>query len=367
MDGMNSRFFSLLCNRLYTFYNFALTMSKKQHITIHDIAKELNVSASTVSRALNDNPRISKSTIEMVKSVAARYNYQPNVVASSLRRGSSKTVGVIVPRINRNFFANVIGGMEVILATSGYHLMICQTHEKLEHEVAAIKTLINARVDAVLLSISMETTHHDHLKLLTRGGIRLFYFDRVPAGTESGSVVVDDHSGAYHSVRHLLEQGYRKIIHLSGPDHINIYKDRKRGYLDAMHEAGFDVPPSWILSEPLVQEGGEAAFHSGMKMRKRPDAFFCSGDFAALGILQAAKRSGISIPGDLGVTGFANEPFTAFLEPSLTTVDQGGEQMGRVVSEMFLRCQQGQTDSSTCNQVVIKPELIVRNSSLLNS
>lgn len=341
-------------------------MAKKQHSTIHDIARELNVSASTVSRALQDNPRISESTRMAVRRMADQLNYQPNVMASALRRGSSKTVGVIVPRINRNFFSNVIGGMEELLATSGYHLMICQTHEKLENEVVAIQTLINARVDAVLLSISMETRHNNHLKLLTERGIRLFYFDRVPAGTMSGSVVVDDHLGAYLSVKHLLEQGYRKILHVSGMDHINIYKSRKEGYLQAMHEAGIDVPQSWILSEPLLLEGGESAFHTGMKMKKKPDAFFCSGDYAALGILQAAKRVGLSIPGDLGISGFANEPFTAFLEPSLTTVDQRGEMMGQTVAEMFLRCEKEESKAGACKQVVLKPELIIRNSSLLN-
>jgi len=341
-------------------------MIKKQHVTIHDIAKELNVSASTVSRALTDHPRISQSTRETVKRLAARYNYQPNVVASALRRGSSQTVGVIVPRINRNFFANVIGGMEELLATSGFHLMICQTHERMTLEVAAIQTLINARVDAVLLSVSMETTSHDHLRVLSQRGIRLFYFDRVPAGTESGSVVVDDHLGAYLSVKHLLEQGYKKVIHVSGPDHISIYNSRKAGYLEAMHEAGIEVPPSWILHEPLVQEGGEAAFHTGMRMAEKPDAFFCSGDFAALGILQAARRNGVSIPGDLGVTGFANEPFTAFMEPSLTTVDQRGEIMGRMVAEMFLRCEKEQSGSAGCKQQVISPELIIRKSSQPN-
>lgn len=340
-------------------------MSKKHHITIHDIARELNVSASTVSRALQDHPRISEATRDSVKKVAAKLNYQPNVVASALRKGSSKTVGVILPRINRNFFSNVIGGMEAILAGAGYHLMICQSQEKIENEVTSVQTLINARVDAVIISISMETIQHDHLKLLTDRGIRLFHFDRVPPGTENGSVVIDDHLGAYLSVKHLLEQGYRKILHVSGMDHINIYRNRKEGYLQAMREAGIDVPPSWILREPLVQEGGEAAFHKGMLMEKKADAFFCSGDFVALGILQAAKKEGRSIPGDLGVTGFANEPFTAFLEPSLTTVDQHGEVMGRKVAEMFLQCEMEEGRKTNCEQVVLKPELIIRNSSRL--
>lgn len=337
-------------------------MTKKPHLTIHDIARELNVSASTVSRALHNHPRISKATRDSVKKMAAQLNYQPNVVASALRRGSSKTVGVIVPRINRNFFSNVIGGMEKLLASSGYHLMICQTHEKLENEVAAVQTLISARVDAVILSISMETVKDDHLKLLSERGIPLFHFDRVPPDTENGSVVVDDHLGAYLSVKHLLEQGYLKILHVSGGDHINIYRSRKEGYLQAMHEAGIDVPPSWILREPLVQDGGVNAFRTAMRMKKKADAFFCSGDFVALGILQAAKREGISVPGDMGVSGFANEPFTAFLEPSLTTVDQRGEIMGQRVAEMFLKCEKN--DPGTCEQLVLKPELIIRNSSL---
>ena len=179
-------------------------------------------------------------------------------------------------------------------------------------------------------------------------------------------MVVDDHLGAYMCVKHLLEQGYRKIFHVAGPEHINIYRFRKEGYLKAMHEAGIDIPQAWILHRDLVQEGGESAFQTGVKMSKKPDAFFCAGDFAALGIMQAAKREGISIPGDLGVCGFANEPFTAFLEPSLTTVDQRGELMGRMVADMFLKCVEQDSNSITCRQEILKPELIIRNSSSLN-
>lgn len=337
----------------------------KQHITIHDIAKELNVSASTVSRALQNHPRISQSTREAVKKLAERYNYQPNVMASSLRRGKSRTVGVIVPQINRNFFANVIGGMEEVLAASGYNLMICQTHERVENEASAIKTLINARVDAILLSISMETTSNDHLKVLLERDIRLLFFDRVFEGTNVGSVVVDDQLGAYLNVKHLLEQGYRRIVHVAGADHITVYRERKDGYLKAMTEAGIDVPPSWIMEKPLILEGGESAFETGIELSGVPDAYFCAGDFAALGVMQAALKQGLRIPEDLGITGFANEPFTAFLEPSLTTVDQRGGEMGKIVAEMFLQCGKKTTPAESCDQIVLKPELIIRNSSIL--
>ena len=336
----------------------------KPLVTIHDIAKKLNISASTVSRALHNHPRISKATRDAVREVAEEYNYQPNVVASSLRQGRSKTVGVVVPRINRNFFANVIGGMEEVLAASGYHLMICQTHENLEDEKAALQTLVNARVDAILLSVSMETTQADHLTSLKDKGIKLFFFDRILESVNVGSVIIDDRLGAYLNVKHLIEQGYRRIIHVAGADHITIYSARKKGYLDAMNEAGIAVRPEWILEKALVLEGGESAFQDGMKQKERPDAFFCAGDFAALGVLQAALNKGIRIPEDLAITGFANEPFTAFLKPSLTTVDQRGGEMGRIVAEMFLECCENGNNPADCKKIVLEPRLIIRESSL---
>jgi len=339
---------------------------KKVHITIHDIARELSVSASTVSRALQNHPRISESTRTVVQKMAKQYNYQPNVVASSLRSGKSKTVGVIVPRINRNFFSNVIGGLEESLAASGYHLMICQTHEEYEDEATAIQTLINARVDAIILSISMETRNKEHIHELLDKGIRLFFFDRALEDIEVGSVVVDDKLGAYLSVTHLLEQGYRKIMHVAGADHINIYHARKEGYLQAMSKAGIQVHKKWVIERPLIVKGGESAFHYGMSLSAKPDAFFCAGDYAALGVLQAAKSHGMKVPEDLGITGFANEPFTEFLEPSLTTVDQKGGEMGKMVARMFLKYEEETTGLTACEKVVLKPELIIRNSSILN-
>jgi LacI family transcriptional regulator len=154
-------------------------------------------------------------------------------------------------------------------------------------------------------------------------------------------------------------------LHLAGSENIPIYRERKKGYLEAMHEAGIDVPPSWIIEESLILEGGNRAYHKAMKHSLRPDAFFCAGDYAALGVLQAAKKQGIHIPQQLGITGFANEPFTAFLEPGLTTVDQRGEEMGKQVAEMYLGCGEGEAPMNDCEKIVLEPELIVRESSRL--
>lgn len=337
----------------------------KPLVTIHDIARELNISASTVSRALHNHPRISKATRDAVHEIAEKYAYQPNVVASSLRQGRSKTVGVVVPRINRSFFANVIGGMEEVLAAAGYHLMICQTHEKLEDEKAALQTLVNARVEAILLSVSMETSNGKHVSALLDKGIKLFFFDRILDSVNVGSVMINDRLGAYLNVKHLLDQGYRKIIHVGGAKHINIYKARRDGYLDAMHEAGIDIHPAWILEKPLILEGGESAYQEAMDQSSKPDAFFCAGDYAALGVMQAALKQGLRIPEDLGVTGFANEPFTAFLKPSMTTVDQRGSEMGKIVAEMFMDCSEKDQGTPDCKKTVLEPRLIIRESSQL--
>ncbi|MEN8158202.1 MAG: LacI family DNA-binding transcriptional regulator [Bacteroidota bacterium] len=338
----------------------------KSHITIHDLARELNISASTVSRALHDHPRISKATRDAVRKVAKRYNYQPNVMATSLRQGRSKTVGVIVPRINRNFFSNVIGGMEKILAASGYQLMICQTHEKLEDEKAALQTLVNARVGAIIISVSLETTGDEHIRALQDRGIKLFFFDRIIQSQGTESVVIDDRLGAYMNTMHLIEEGYRKIIHVAGPEQITIYRDRKRGYMDAMAGSGIEVLPEWIIEKPVVQAGGEEAFHQAVQLKGGVDAFFCAGDYAALGVMQAARESGRKVPDDLGVTGFGNEPFTAFIQPSLTTVDQRGVEMGKRVAEKLIDCSENDLQPSECKKTVLKPELIVRDSSKPN-
>ena len=152
-------------------------------------------------------------------------------------------------------------------------------------------------------------------------------------------------------------------MHVAGAERINIYRGRKEGYLQAMHEAGIEVHPSWIMETSLVQEDGESAFTKSLKMK--PDAFFCAGDFAALGVMQAAGKAGINVPGELGITGFANEPFTAFIDPPLTTVDQRGAEMGSLVAEMFLKCEEEGSMSASCEQLILEPELIIRESSVI--
>jgi LacI family transcriptional regulator len=333
-------------------------LNQKQHITIHDIAKELGVSASTVSRALKNNPRISESTREAVRKLAEKYDYSPNAIAASLRMGKGNTVGVIVPNIHRSFFSTIIGGIEEVLSQAGYNLMICQSNEKLEKEKAAISTLLDARVDAILMSLSIESENYDHIEELLNRKIKMVFFDRIPVGLPVHSVVIDDFIAAYRITEHLLKQGCLRPANIGGSNKINVYEDRRRGFLKAVADFGISIHQSYVLDEEMTLEGGQRAFRKLMALKEPPDAIMCSGDFTALGVILTARNEGISIPEGLAVSGFANEDFTGYITPTLTTIDQRGEEIGRKVANKFLSI----NDTDKENKTVIEPEILYRES-----
>jgi len=337
---------------------------KSAQVTIHDIARILKISASTVSRALSDHPRISIDTKKRVRALAKKLHYQPNIIASNLRVGKTNTIGIIVPRINRNFFSNVIGGIEEIASNAGYRMMITQTNENYNKEVENIKALINARVEGVIISLSAETKDYDHLKLVQRNGIALIFFDRVTDNIESSKVVIDDHEGAYNAVSHLISQGCQKIVHFAGPEHLNIYSNRKKGYLNALKDSNINIKDDLIINNIITKEKGFSACRYLMNKKNKPDAIFAASDFSALGAMIYLKENGYKIPEDVALVGFANEPFTGLLEPGLTSVDQHSNEIGIEVAKLFLdEVQQDQVDT-IYRDIIIKPDLIIRKSSL---
>jgi LacI family transcriptional regulator len=330
---------------------------KKNRVTIHDIAQILNVSPSTVSRSLNGNPRISIATRKAVEDLAMKHNYRPNMIASYLRKGKFKTAGVIVPRINRAFFSSVIGGIEEVLATAGYSLTICQSNELYDKEVINIKTLMSLQVDGIIMSLATETTDIKYIKELCNTGIKLVMFDRIVEGSDINCVKIDDFNGAYQAVCHLIEQGYREIAHFSGPQHINVYRDRKAGYIKALQDNNLPVRKHYILDDILTKEKGINAFNHLISLKNCPDAIFAASDFSAIGALITAKNKGICIPEELGIVGFANEPFTEYVTPSLTSVDQQSNEMGRTVAHVFLNAKE------QSEKINLQPKLIIRKSS----
>lgn len=332
--------------------------------TIHDIAKALNINAATVSRALNDHPAISTKTKTAVHKVAKKLAYQPNRIASSLRSGKSKILGVIIPSAEINFFGSVLHGIEKVAAEQGYTIIIYQSNESAEWERLGIETLLRSRVDGVIVSMAKETTRYDHFQELKQRGTPLLFFDRSPDGIEAPSVVVDDYKGAYIATEHLIAQGYQKIAHISGQAHVPAWKARLQGYRDALAAAGLPLRPDHILHGTVSIGSGKACMEALLALPDMPDAVCCVEDFTALGALQALKERHIIVPKEMGIIGFANEAFGAYLTPSLSSVDQQTIRMGEEVAKLYFELAVGEGFHKISKQVVLEPALVIRESSL---
>ena len=337
-------------------------MSEKT--TIYDIAKELNITAATVSRALNNNPKISQSTRKLVLETANKMNYKQNRLALALRSGKSNNVGVIVPRINTNFFASVIRGIEEALHPEGYQVIICQTHEDKNREIENINTLLNAQVDGILMSISNLPNENDHyLERVIQKNIPLIFFDRKKEMENVSSVIIDDYQASYEITHHLIEQGCDKIAYFSGDRTLEIYEDRYRGYQQALLDNNLQINEDYIIPIKSNVVEGRDAVEKLLALENPPNAIFSTSDFAALGAIQKLKERNIKIPEDFCVFGFGNEPFTKFMELTISTVDQAPLEMGKITAQVFLDKINSVGNKKTGKTVVLMPKLFVRQSS----
>ena len=325
-------------------------------VTISDIAAALGVTPSTVSRALSGSPRVKEETRLAVEQMAAEMGYERNILASNLRKGRSDIVGIIVPRIHREFFSNVIGGAESILEEAGYCVLICQTHERFDAEVKALRTLRNNQVAGVLMSHAIGSDNGDHIAEALGGRIPLVQFDRVFSALPGAKVVSNNFQGAYQATKHLIDQGYTRIGTLAGYMNSEAYEARLAGYRSALLDAGRDVDESIVFLDTIVRETG---FDAGLKaVEAGCDALYSAGDFSALGALEAARSKGLRIPEDFGIVGTANESFTSLMTPSMSSLALNPFEMGRQAAQAFLS---GEEETR-----VVPMELKVRDSSRRN-
>jgi LacI family transcriptional regulator len=337
---------------------------KKEKTTIHDIAEKLNITASTVSRALKDHPRISEATKKAVLKAAQKLNYQPNHIAAALRNGRSNIIGIIVPTADRSFFSSVVRGIEEIANKASYNVMICQTYDQFAKEVATVEALMNARVDGIIASIAKETENFDHYRKLKEKGIPLILFDRSNDELEVSNVIIDDYLGAYKAVEHLIQQGCTRIAHFTSVKKVSIYRERFRGYREALEASNIPFDESLVIESNLQLEDGRESMDKLLKLANRPDAVFSSSDYGAMGALQVLKENAIKVPKEIAIVGFSNESFTSFSEPTLTTVDQHSMRMGNAAAEIFLEQISNGNKVFIPKKTVLKPDLIIRNSSL---
>jgi len=335
----------------------------KGKTTIHDISKDLGINSSTVSRALNDSPRVSKKTKEKIVRKATELGYQRNSLASKLRTNRSNTIGVIVPRISRHFFSTVIAGIEETAFDAGYDVVICQSLDNLERKKKLIKTMLSNRVDGVLISISMETTNFDHLQDYKNHGFPLIFFDRPCGITDCTNVIIDDYKASFEATEHLISNGCQNIVHFSGPQVLELYRQRTNGYKAALEKHGIKIRRNYIFESNLMNEDG---VKSAKKILKLPnvDGVFSANDVAAIGAMQYLKSENINIPGDIAFVGFSNEPISAVIEPSLTTISQADFEMRKVATTLLFKQINNKTDLKENETKFLIPELIIRKSSV---
>lgn len=337
-------------------------MGKKT--TIYDIAEKLGLTAATVSRALNNNPKISEKTRKLVQATAVAMNYEQNKLAKALKSGKSFNVGVIVPRMDSNFFASVIRGIEQELYSKGYHVIVCQTHDQEELEIENLNSLINAQVDGIIMSITNAKSQNKIFGNLVNKNIPLIFFDRRKQIPGVSSVTIDDFNGAYQATKHLISQGCKRIAHISNDRSLEIFKNRFLGYKQALIDHGLELDENLVIESRSRVEAGRKTMKQLLALAKLPDAIFSSSDFSALGAIQEIKEHGLKVPDDISIVGFSNEPFTRFMELSITSVDQSPIEMGKIAAQVFLEEVNNGKKAKTEKQVVLTPELIIRKSSI---
>jgi len=330
-------------------------------VTIKDIAKILGISVSTVSRALKDHPDINIDTKRAVQQLAKKLNYTPNVIALSLRNRKTFSIGIIVPEIVHHFFSCVISGIEQVANENGYHVVIMQSGESYEREQAICQMILNSRVDGVLCSMSKSTHEYGHFMELQKAGIPIVFFDRICGAMDTDRVIVDDFQGAYSAVEHLIAVGCKRIAHLSAPQHLQIAQKRQLGYMQALKDHHLSVDESLIIACDNQQDA-KIVGQELMQRKERPDGIFAVNDVTAAGAMYAVKHAGFRVPEDVAVCGFTDGLVSTLTDPTLTTVGQHGEKMGRIATELLLKRIQADDPAYPTETKILKTDLVIRES-----
>ena len=333
----------------------------QKEVTIYDIAKKLNLSAATVCRALKGTFGTAFKTRKKILAAAEEMGYSANSFASNLRKQSSKTIGVIVPNLDSVFMAEVISGIENEVSKAGYTLLISQSLESFKKEVANTNAMLSNRVEGLLVSLASDTENIDHFKKLIDSGIPVIFFDRVIENDNFPVVTINNHRAGYQITEHLINQGCKTIVHVTGSQLQNVYAERAAGYKQALADHNIPFDPNLFFISSLTYDCGLEFGKQLLEMKELPDAVFAANDQFAAGCMQVVKKVGISIPAEIAFAGFNNEPLCCVIEPNLTTVDYNSFHIGHESARQLLDI----IDSGASNayNLVLKHHLIVRASS----
>ena len=335
---------------------------RSSQTTIVDLALQLGISKSTVSRALTGHPSVNPATRQQVLDLAGQLNYQRNQLAISLLTSRTRTVGIMVPEFISFFFPKVIIGAQPELTKAGYNVVICHANESYDMEVSNTRALLASRVDGLLVSHTKETRNFDHFRQFRQQGVPVVFFNRVCEDMDVSKVLVDDYAGAFAAVSYLIESGCRRIAHLAGPDTLVGSRNRLNGYRDALLHRGLVPDPDLIISYDLTIEKVTIYVNHLLNLPQPPDALFAINDPTAIEALRVIKGRGLRVPVDISVVGFSDDPIAALIEPGLTTVAQPVEEIGRQAARLLLnRLSNKEAPAET---VILPTRLMIRRSTL---
>ncbi len=335
----------------------------RKEVTIYDIAEKLNISATTVSRGLQDHPKISDKTKKKILAVATEMGYRSNPFASSLRTKRGNIIGVIVPRLNSYFMSDVIAGIEKVINESNYNLFISQSLESMKKEVSNARAMFNNRVDGLLVSLAYNTDNLDHFEPFITKNIPVIFFDRVQEHLQFPNIFIDNYKAAYQLTTHLIEQGCKRILHIGGSQLRNVYIERYNGYKRALEDHNLPFDDELLIVSDLTTQAGQDVGGTILKMETKPDAVFAANDISAVSCMQFLMDAGVRVPEDIAFAGFNNDPMSRVVRPQLTTIDYKGFEMGEVAAKLLLGHLTDNADLKQTHSLILRSEMIVRDSS----
>lgn len=339
----------------------------KPRVTIKDLARELKISTSTVSRALGDKWDINPETRKAVLELAEKWNYKPNPISLSLKQSQSMFIGVIVPEFVNSFFSEVIMGIQSVLNPEGYHILIMQSNESHENELRNMQALEAQMVDGFIISVTHESENCSYFSDLITNNFPVVFFNRICAHLNAAHVIIDDYHWAFLAVEHLIEQGCRRIVHLAGPDDLLIARQRKHGYIDALKKYGLPLDEELIIDCGILMEKGIMAAYQILEMKELPDAIFAVNDPVAIGVMKTLQKNQIRIPEDIAVVGFSESKEALIVEPNLTSIEQPTFEMGRNAAQLLLeqiKHNSKYEDKMVSKSIVLEAKLNIRESSI---
>jgi LacI family transcriptional regulator len=339
-------------------------MIDDREITMYDLARKLNLSIATISRALQDDPVVSKKTKNKILELAAELGYRSNHFARNLRQKQTNTIGIMVHELNSNFITSVLAGVEKITTEAGYDLIIAHSSESFEKEKANAKNLFHKRVDGLIASLSFDTTGLEHFQPFIDKGVPVMFFDRVEQDNNNTVVIIDNWKCGYEATQHLIDQGCKRIVHVTSSLKRNVYQLRYKGYLDALHDNGIPFDKKLLLINDLSEKAGVKSAKEILRMKPLPDGAFITNDFVAAVCMRTLKEHGINIPADIAIVGFNNDAIGKLIEPTLTTINYPGKDMGEIAARNLINHLKGISNMHQTNTIIVHTELIIRKSSL---